>query len=133
MSYQHAAPPLPRPIIRWVQAMMRRHFWGQNIHPSARIAATAHIDRTWPKGIWIEAGAVIDEHAIVLAHDMTRVVYRDTRIGAGSHIGPRAIILPGVTIGKAARIAPGAVVTKDVADGATVRGNPGRPVEAAAD
>ncbi len=39
-------------------------------------------------------------------------------------IGPRAIILPGVTIGKGAIVAAGAVVTKDVAPFSVVAGIP---------
>ncbi len=39
-------------------------------------------------------------------------------------IGPRAIILPGVTVGKGAVIAAGAVVTKDVPERAIVAGVP---------
>lgn len=39
-------------------------------------------------------------------------------------IGPRAIILPGVTIGKGAVVGAGAVVTKDVPDFAIVGGVP---------
>lgn len=39
-------------------------------------------------------------------------------------IGPRSIILPGVTIGKGAIVAAGAVVTKDVAPGMIVGGTP---------
>jgi len=41
-------------------------------------------------------------------------------------IGPRAIILPGVTVGKGAIIAAGAVVTKDVPDFAVVAGVPAK-------
>jgi len=43
-------------------------------------------------------------------------------------IGPRAIILPGVTIGKGAVIAAGAVVTKDVAPGTIVGGVPAKEI-----
>lgn len=43
-------------------------------------------------------------------------------------IGPRAIILPGVTIGKAAVVAAGAVVTKDVKDFAIVGGVPAKVI-----
>lgn len=43
-------------------------------------------------------------------------------------IGPRAIILPGVTIGKGAAVAAAAVVTKDVPPCAIVAGVPARQV-----
>lgn len=43
-------------------------------------------------------------------------------------IGPRAIILPGVSIGKGAIVAAGAVVTKDVAPGAIVGGVPAKVI-----
>lgn len=43
-------------------------------------------------------------------------------------IGPRAIILPGVTIGKGAIVAAGAVVTKDVAPFAIVGGVPAKVI-----
>lgn len=43
-------------------------------------------------------------------------------------IGPRAIILPGVTIGRGAVVAAGAVVTKDVAPGMIVGGVPAKVI-----
>jgi maltose O-acetyltransferase len=43
-------------------------------------------------------------------------------------IGPRAIILPGVTIGKGAVVAAGAVVTKDVKDSEIVGGVPAKMI-----
>lgn len=43
-------------------------------------------------------------------------------------IGPRAIILPGVTIGKGAVVAAGAVVTKDVSPGSIVAGVPAKEI-----
>lgn len=43
-------------------------------------------------------------------------------------IGPRSIILPGVTLGKGAIVAAGAVVTKDVAAFAIVGGVPARVI-----
>lgn len=43
-------------------------------------------------------------------------------------IGPRAIILPGVTIGKGAVVGAGAVVTKDVPDFAVVGGVPAKVI-----
>ncbi len=49
-------------------------------------------------------------------------------IGDYVFIGPRAIILPGVTIGRGAVVAAGAVVTKDVADYAIVGGVPAKVI-----
>ncbi len=43
-------------------------------------------------------------------------------------IGPRAIILPGVTIGKGAVVGAGAVVTKDVAENTIVGGVPAKEI-----
>lgn len=43
-------------------------------------------------------------------------------------IGPRAIILPGVTIGRGAVVAAGAVVTKSVKDFTIVAGVPAKPI-----
>lgn len=43
-------------------------------------------------------------------------------------IGPRAILLPGVTVGKGAVVAAGAVVTKDVEPGMVVGGVPAKVI-----
>lgn len=113
---------------KWNRFVQTR-VWKMDIHPSARIAATALIDRTFPKGIHIEAGAIIDEEAVVLTHDMVRGLYLDTRISEGAKLGPRAIVLPGLTVGKRANVLAGAVVVRDVPDGVTVAGNPAKVVE----
>jgi acetyltransferase-like isoleucine patch superfamily enzyme len=47
------------------------------------------------------------------------------RIGDGTWVGARAVILPGVTIGKRVVVAAGAVVSRDVPDDSIVAGNPG--------
>ena len=117
---------LPRPVLRKFQMMYRRLVWGMDIRSSAVIASTAYIDRTWPKGIHIGDEAIIDEEAIILTHDMTRSVYRDTRIGCGCYVGPRAIILPGISVGDHATVAAGSVVTMDVPSGAIVAGSPAK-------
>lgn len=52
----------------------------------------------------------------------------EVTIGDYVFIGPRAIILPGVTIGKGAIVAAGAVVTKDVEDFKIVGGVPAREI-----
>lgn len=50
------------------------------------------------------------------------------RIGSGTWVGARAIILPGVTIGRRCLIAAGAVVSRDVGDDMLVGGNPAREI-----
>jgi acetyltransferase-like isoleucine patch superfamily enzyme len=50
------------------------------------------------------------------------------RIGDGSWLGNRVMVMPGVTIGKRVLVAAGAVVTRDVPDDVLVAGNPARVV-----
>ena len=50
------------------------------------------------------------------------------RIGDGSWLGARALILPGVTIGRRCLVAAGAVVSRDVPDDSLVAGNPAQVV-----
>ncbi|MCY1670649.1 DapH/DapD/GlmU-related protein [Novosphingobium sp. SL115] len=57
---------------------------------------------------------------------MTRGLYLDTRIGEGTRIAPRAIILPGVTIGRNCIVEAGSVVNRDVPDDTRVIGSPAR-------
>jgi acetyltransferase-like isoleucine patch superfamily enzyme len=113
----------PSLLQRW-QRMVQTKLWRMDIHTTAQIASSALIDRTWPRGIHIERGCVIDEQAVILTHDLTRGLYLDTRIGADSFVGARAIILPGITIGARCTIAPGTLVARDMPDDATASGNP---------
>jgi len=109
-----------------IDRLIQTKLWGMDIHPSATISRSALIDRTWPRGVHIEAGCKIGDEAVVLTHDMTRGIYLDTRIGAGSVVGPRAIVLPGVTIGENCVIMPGALVTKDMPPHSMAVGNPAK-------
>ena len=105
-----------------------------DIHPSAQISTTALIDRTWPRGVHIGAECRICDQAVVLTHDFTRGLYLDTTIGARTYLGPRAIILPGLTIGEDCVVAPGALVNKDMPANTVASGNPAtfapRPIPA---
>lgn len=111
-------------LIAWAQRQIRTLVWGMDIHPTARIALSALIDRTWPRGVHVGANCVIGEEVVVLTHDMSRGVYLDTRIEANCILGARSIILPGLTIGAGSLVHPGAVVTKDMPAGSEAVGNP---------
>lgn len=50
-------------------------------------------------------------------------------IGDGAWLGPRCIVLPGVTVGEGAVVAAGALVNKDVPPHARAAGAPARVVE----
>ncbi len=50
------------------------------------------------------------------------------RIGSGTWVGARSIVLPGVTIGRRVLVGAGSVVTRDVPDDVLVAGNPARVV-----
>ena len=50
------------------------------------------------------------------------------RIGAGTWVGARSIILPGVTLGRRCLVAAGSVVSKDFGDDVLVAGNPAREI-----
>jgi acetyltransferase-like isoleucine patch superfamily enzyme len=117
------SPPLER-LRTGLLRLIHTKLWRMDIHPTAQIASTALIDRTWPKGIHIGANSRIGEEAVVLTHDMTRGIYYDTHIGAGCVLGARAIIMPGITIGDNCIVMPGALVTKDMPAGTTAIGNP---------
>ena len=110
------------------QRIIRKQLRKMNNQHSAWIDSTAWIDRTWPRGVHIGANCRIDEHAVILTHDMTRGLYLDTRIGERTSIGARAIVLPGVTIGPGCKIAPGSVVIGDLPPDSQVCGNPAKPI-----
>jgi len=51
------------------------------------------------------------------------------RIEDGAWLGPRSVVLPGVTIGAGAIVDPGSVVNKTIPPNTRVRGTPARVVE----
>ncbi len=57
-------------------------------------------------------------------HRAGTVIKKPVAIEDGAWIGPRCIVLPGVTIAKGAIVAPGSLVNKDVAEHTRVGGTP---------
>jgi len=79
-----------------------------------------HVDIASEVMIWTS------EHDV---HDATmKAIEAQVTIGDYVFIGPRAIILPGVSIGEGAVVAAGAVVTKDVPPKAIVAGVPAKVI-----
>lgn len=116
------------------------------------IGSTIHIGARFyePHGVTIGQGTIIGDHATLDGRSALKIgdhvdiasevmifnsqhdIYdewfspleKPVTIGDYVFIGPRSIILPGVTIGKGAVIGAGAVVTKDIPDHAVVGGIP---------
>lgn len=80
----------------------------------------SHVDIASDVMIWTSEH---DIHDANLAPIEEKVVIEDYVF-----IGPRAIILPGVTIGRGAVVAAGAIVTKDVSAGTIVAGTPAKSI-----
>lgn len=117
-------PSLHLVINKALTRFIRTKIWRMDIHPSACVATSALLDRTWPRGVHIGEGAVIGEEVVLLTHDVTRGLFLHTRIGARTILLPRSMILPGLTLGVDCIVMPGAVVTKDIPPGSIAVGNP---------
>ncbi len=117
-----------RKALVWAKRSWLRSFWGMDIHESVEMSLSAKFDLTNPKGVHVDAFTYVAFEAKILAHDMTRRMHVDTRIGKNCFIGGRSMILPGVQIGDGCIVAAGAVVTKDVPSGTIVAGNPAKPI-----
>jgi len=99
-----------------------------DIHPDTQISLKANLDRTNPRGVHIGEGTLVAFGAVILSHDLARVIHTDTYIGKNCFIGAHSIILPGIHIGDGSIVATGSVVTRDVAAGTLVAGNPARVI-----
>lgn len=103
--------------------------YGMSIDKTARIAYGAKMDKTFGKGLHIEAETYVASGAIIFTHDFCRHIHADTFVGKRCFIGANAIIMPGVTIGDECVIGAGAIVTKDVPSNCMVAGNPARVIK----
>lgn len=75
---------------------------------------------------------VLDSHheydgSLVHVHDQGMHV-QDVTIGAGSLLGAKSTVMPGVRIGRACLVGAGSLVTRDVEDGWIAVGSPARPL-----
>lgn len=115
------------------------HMWARFFNPSNIIIGTDTIvgDHVFLDGrAKITIGNHVDIASEVMIynseHDLESPEFtaREEPVSIGDYvfIGPRAIILPGVSVGKGAVIAAGAVVTKNVADFAIVGGVPAKVI-----
>ena len=83
--------------------------------------------------IVIEDGVAISNECYICDSNSHGIAGADpveapVRIRAGSWVGARSMILPGVTLGSRVMVAAGSVVTRDVPDDCLVAGNPARVV-----
>lgn len=112
-------------IIR-VRVLFLRKVMKMDLHPTVKLSFRANLDLTNPTGVHIGEDSYIAFHAVVLAHDMSRLVMTDTYIGRNCFIGAYSIVMPGIRIGNECIVGSGAVVTADVPSHSIVAGNPAR-------
>ena len=122
---------------RWRVAI---HRWrGVKIGKGVFIGSEVFIDNTYPQSITIgdnvsvASGAFIVGHFIVPMHLKKALgVDRPTNIGVnlqrGCYVGPRSLIMDGVTIGECSVIGAGAIVTKDIPAYSIAVGNPAKVI-----
>lgn len=103
-----------------------RRYYGMDVHPGCKISLKANLDRTNPSGVHIDEGTYVAFGAVILAHDMSRVLTTDTYIGKNCFIGAHSIIMPGVRIGDQCIVGSGSVVVRDVPSNSIVGGNPAK-------
>ena len=115
---------LMRDFLVAVRVWCFRKILRMDLHPDVRVSLKAHLDFTYPQGIHIGEGTYVALYAVILAHDMSRALQADTRIGRNCFIGAHSIVMPGVSIGDECIVASGSVVTKDIPSHSMVAGNP---------
>ena len=117
-----------REIILSCYIIYLNNFYKMNISSSARISLKSKLDKTNPKGIYIDDNTFIAAGVRILTHDYCRVKYANTIIGKNCFIGTDSIILPGVIIGDEVIVAAGSVVTRDCDSNSIYAGNPAKKI-----
>ncbi len=116
-------------LLTSIKRIVFRKIYLMNISPSARISFGAYLDKTNPKGIYIDDESFVAYGAMILTHDYCRSLYKKTYIGKNCFIGANSIILPGVRIGDHVIVGAGSVITKDVKSNCIVAGNPAKIIK----
>ncbi|MEA3389275.1 acyltransferase [Sphingobium sp. CCH11-B1] len=117
-----------RTVVVGAKRLWFNRVWGMDIHPTAEFSLSTHFDKTYPKGVHVAEESYVALGVMILTHDTTRRLYRDTRIERHCFIGARSLIMPGVTVGEGSIVAAGAVVVHDVPPRSIVAGNPAKVV-----
>jgi acetyltransferase-like isoleucine patch superfamily enzyme len=117
-------------VRKWLLLIRTRYLrlLGMDIHLDTQISLKANLDRTNPRGVHVDQGTLVAFGAVILTHDLSRVLHSDTYIGKNCFIGAHSIILPGIRVGDGSIVATGSVVTKDVEPNCIVAGNPARTI-----
>ncbi len=142
---------IPRLRHTWLQATGRRVF-------GRKVGVLGDVTVIHPRNVRIGEGCAINYGVFILGHssveigdhmilsadamlldagleiagfahtDAPRHVPSFVKIESRVWIGPRAIILPGVTVGRGSVVGVGSVVMEDVPPGVVVAGNPARVI-----
>jgi len=116
-------------LLTSIKRIIFRKIYHMNISPTARISFGAYLDKTNPKGIFIDDESFVAYGAMILTHDYCRSLYKKTYVGKNCFIGANSIILPGIKIGDHVIVGAGSVITKDVKSNCIVAGNPAKIIK----
>ena len=120
---------LVRLIVIKIRQFILTKLFKMNIDQSARISYGAKLDKTNPKGVFIDEETYFASGAILFTHDFSRDLKMNTYVGKRCFIGANAIIMAGVKIGDEVIVGSGSIVTKDIPPNCIVVGNPAKIIK----